>query len=486
MLYEKAWKATTMGTKCGPADRRAAESLKRSLRSLLILRYASICAAAWGFAWGAGVLVLRAATSMPRAPLAWGALGFVPALFIGWRTGLRRTPSADRLWAAVDRRNRAGGLVMSALETDLGGWRIGPLQTVPARWRAGRFAALFAASVAFVCVAFLLPASMSHHPGQKARLDVNRETEKLMDQVELLKEEKILDPRKADELAQHLERIREEAEGKDPAKAWEALDHLAQDSRNKAEDAAEERAGLGQKMAAAETLAEALAEAGEQMAPEALAEAMSALAELVSEAAEGSERLAEGLPESLLDAAKQGALTPEEMKELAERLKGLREELREGLANLCEAGLICPETMSELLSRCEGGDPAALAEFLAAEAGDGAGMGEGASESLRELLAAMPGRGGITRNGGGVPMTFGEETQKAGARFNPLALPPGSLESVRDSGLLGVSAVAPEVLEHEGPAPGALGEAEASGGAAEKATILPRHRGAVTRYFERE
>jgi hypothetical protein len=44
--------------------------------------------------------------------------------------------------------------------------------------------------------------------------------------VETLKEEKILEPEKAEDVQKQLERLQEKSSAVDPNKTWEALDHI--------------------------------------------------------------------------------------------------------------------------------------------------------------------------------------------------------------------------------------------------------------------
>jgi hypothetical protein len=74
-----------------------------------------------------------------------------------------------------------------------------------------------------------------------------------------------------------------------------------------------------------------------------------------------------------------------------------------------------------------------------------------------------------------------------GAKFKEQAITPAALKDLKDSQLLGISKGAPDKdKEHEAATSGALAGSTAGGGSANTQTILPRHRGAVERYFERK
>ena len=94
---------------------------------------------------------------------------------------------------------------------------------------------------------------------------VGAEVEKLAEKVELLKEEKILPPERAKSLEMALEQLEHEASGSDPAKTWEAMDHLEQSIAQASAEAAEEAARNAEKAARAEELATALDKSRDEM-----------------------------------------------------------------------------------------------------------------------------------------------------------------------------------------------------------------------------
>jgi hypothetical protein len=71
-------------------------------------------------------------------------------------------------------------------------------------------------------------------------------------------------------------------------------------------------------------------------------------------------------------------------------------------------------------------------------------------------------------------------------KFKEEALPPAELEALKGSRLAGLSREAPTVEKGGTPSKsGALQGAAAGTGSAHTQVVLPRHRGAVERYFER-
>jgi hypothetical protein len=83
-------------------------------------------------------------------------------------------------------------------------------------------------------------------------------------------------------------------------------------------------------------------------------------------------------------------------------------------------------------------------------------------------------------------LTFGSESERDGAKFKEETLPPADVAALKESVVAGVGKTAPKSDKPGGPSQsGALRGAAAGGGSANKPAILPQHRKAVERYFER-
>ncbi|MCX5685195.1 MAG: hypothetical protein NT049_16165 [Planctomycetota bacterium] len=465
---------------------RAVRAFLRKATATLTLRHALKWSAAWLFLWGLVVLVMRAAFGADALPLAWGLSALAVIFLAALVAALRRRPSARSAYALVDRVSSCGGLVMAASETPLGAWesQVPPLRAPTLRWRDRRTPVLFAAACVFAAISFAVPqwfvAAAIGNP-----LRVEKEVADLKDQIEALKEEKILTPEQAAELEERLRQTAEAAKGEDPAKTWEALDHINEVTAKAARASAEEALREAEKLSRAEALAEGLANDASKLDPAALAEGMKELAKMVDQATAESAALKEGLSKELSEACKSGSLKPGQCGDLAKALGECREGLAESLKKLADAKLID----AELAGRCVGLMPAegageGLAAFLKDAGGENAGLSS--LEQINLWLDGAPGRGGVTRGRGDAPMTWKDPSSKEGAEFKEEALAPGA-GSLKDSRLMGVSVGAPTVEAAGGPAKsGALNETPSGGGSANTRTVLPRHRGAVQRYFERK
>jgi hypothetical protein len=101
-------------------------------------------------------------------------------------------------------------------------------------------------------------------------------------------------------------------------------------------------------------------------------------------------------------------------------------------------------------------------------------------------MGECPGRGGVNEGPGAAQLQFGEKSSEEGFKFREEALPPSDLAALKESQSAGVSTTAPQKDKSGGtPQAGALAGAAAGGGSANAAGVLPQHRAAVGKYFDR-
>ncbi len=101
------------------------------------------------------------------------------------------------------------------------------------------------------------------------------------------------------------------------------------------------------------------------------------------------------------------------------------------------------------------------------------------------LAGEHPGRGGVTRGPGAAKLNYDNEVKEEGLKFKEHELPEGAVTALK-SQVVAVSRGSPEKDAKPGDAgSGALAGSASGGGSANTQTVLPRHRGAVERYFER-
>src|SRR6266540_637401 len=307
-------------------------------------------------------------------------------------------------------------------------------------------------------------------------MDVSREVENLSAQIEALKEAQVIEGAKAEALEQKLDQLGQEASGEDPAKTWEALDHLNDAVEKAAKEAAEAASARRERLDRAEALAEGLMAGGDQLDSKTMTEAMRTLGEMTREAVKENGSLAGDLSPETLEAIKSGSLKAEHLKDLSKALSQSKSALNQNLSKLSKSGMINPNALKGG-AQANRRDNSGLARFLKENA---------EKMSIDEAtLQWCAGKGGVDRGRGDAAMTWTDGSSEKDARFKEKVLPPSSVAGLNDSQLVGLSASAPTADTSGVAAHGALNSAASGGGSAYTQTILPRHRGAVRRYFDR-
>ena len=460
-------------------DNKAIREFRVKVAAFLALKKTLTIVTVWGLLWGTVVIVLRAAVGVPRFPLLGGGIGLMLAIGVAVILALRQIPTRTAVRASLDKHSGSGGLMMAAETVELGSWQeqMPPIRSPRLHWRGGVSWARFAGAVLFVCISFLIPQRFVDI-AKAQPLDISEEVNQLTEGIDILEEEEIIEFTQAETLEKKLEQLQADASGEDPVQTWEALDHIADTLSQESMEAAQDALSETEQLTEAETLAEALRHEGAEMDTGLLDEAMETLSGLVEEAAKENALLAEKLPELKGDIS---SLTPEQLKAISEALRFAKGDISERLAKLQEVNLIDLKTLTECekLGQC---NSAGLAAFLAENA-DKMSVSACVGGWCR---SAHPGRGGITRGRGDAPMTWSDSTTEEGAKFKAEALPLSDIASLEDSKMMGVSMAAPSVEKSGLPSKaGGLNGAKAGGGSSVTQTILPRHKGAVKRYFER-
>lgn len=386
---------------------------------------------------------------------------------------------------------------MAAGEQPLGGWenRLNSVSLPRLKWRSSRAWGLMALSVTFAAICLFLPIKyVSVNAGRS--MDVGKEAETIAAQIEMLKEEQIITEAKAEELKGKLDQLADEAAGEDPAKTWEALDHLANSVEKAAKDAAANAATKQEQLEKAEALAEGVMAGSDQMDAQLMTEAMQTLSTMMQGAMKDNEALAGQLSPETQEAIKNGSLNSDQLKEVANALGQSRQKLNQQLSKLSQTGMnrgnINPNSLKGGASASKR-DNSGLSKFLKENAqkmsvADAVGQwceGNGNGKDCPPGQNCPGGKGGVSRGRGDAAMTWTEGSDESNAKFKEKALPPGAVAGLQDSQLVGLSASAPEVQKGNLSAHGALNGSAAGGGSAYTQTVLPKHKGAVKKYFDR-
>ena len=283
--------------------------------------------------------------------------------------------------------------------------------------------------------------------------------------------------------------MQEKAEGRSPTKTLEALDRIRDKIQQAARKAAEAGLDKHEKLDDAERLAEELRKRGDKLNETVKAEALAELNDLVAKAKLDSDLLDLDVDPDLLKSLAQGTLSDEDLQRLADALKNADQRTRNTLERLAKERLI---------------DPDEIAKRMAEDPGEGDTEGEESIEdpmSLDDLMRCICRRGdgdgrrgndyrrGNGGRGGGrssPPITWSDGTSEDGAKYKEQVLPPSdSSRQLRDSQIIGVHRGDSEGADAKELAGRRTPRRNAGGGSANAAIVLPQHRGAVERFFDR-
>jgi hypothetical protein len=465
--------------------------LRARLSHVLAIRASVAWVTFWCFAWGTAVLVLRFA-GVERAPIALtaGLAGLACVVVAAAVRSRRELPAELSLRALVDRDSHAGGLLLAAAETDASAWASSIPRTVPhrIRWRGGRPLSLLLLSGIFVWAAFLVPARFVR---PTPRLDVGPEAARLEEQLGVLKDEEIIDLEQATLLEEQLDDLVKNADAGDPSKTWESLDSIAEAVDKAAAEAAEDAIRDTEQLASLETLAEGLGDASASISPADLAEAMKDLGVKTAEVAAANARFAAAIDPELAATLASGSATAAQLEALAKAAGMTREQLRETLQKMSQAGLADQKTMQRAEAAGRKGSSKELSDYLKENPGQGLSPGAMAAAGSANGDGDGPGAGGVSRGPGHGALQFTGQTADADRAFRELVLPESAIDSEAVSIPIASSPGLPDepgadAAAGGGGTTGALAGAASGGGSAARQQIRPRHRDAVSRYFERK
>jgi len=446
----------------------------KKLTLLLMVRGMVAWSTVWFFLWGVVVLAVRFSGLLKGKWLALGLLGCVPIALIAAIREWRRRESFTKLRAAYDDLNQCGGVIMAEEVTDMSQWQSQlPSPAVPAlRWRKGRAMGLLTMSAAFAAVILLLPDRLTTlHASQP--LQIGKLVGELKAEVQTLKDEKILEEKKAEETQKQLAKMEEKSSGLDPAKTWEALDHIKESDADLAKRAAEEALNKMTSLSAAQTLATAMQQASDQgMRDDIATHAAEDLASILKSAKLEDGLLKGDIPKELLEQL--DGVKPEQLQKLLSAIQFNKNNLGKTMANLSNLHLIDAKSLSQCQNAGQCTNCNALAAFLST-----------CTNGNCNLISLCYGKGGKGGGGGTGPMTWQDKSSEDNVKFKENALPPST--HLSDAQFVGVSKSAPQLSANDITAEhGALASAQASGGSANSQVILPQHRQAIQRYFKRD
>jgi hypothetical protein len=431
------------------------------------LRRAAETGAAYLFAFGAAVLVVKLLIPQAWPNVLWGGLGLIPAFALAWWLAGRSHSSRWQSVARLDSALSTGGLLMMLSELPHGEWEKA-LPQLEAAWKGAiprvrptRFSSflalplLFAAGACFVPLHEGTPAVVLRNTvGQQAA----QELEALLNSID---KEQVLDEEEKKQLQDEIRKIAEETrETPLTHEKWETVDAL----RERMKVRLESTAMIALKASDAAAMLAAASADGDvdldriDILEKDLGEALTKL---------GKKGVFKGAPQDLQDRLerlmKNGRFkAPDDAAEREELLDELREFLDDENRKLADLRKKC--------SGCRGGQDG--------DDEDAEGNCSGTCSSNR------PGRGGVTRGRGDAELTWGDESDKQGTKFKEVVLPRGSQDDPKDD-IVAIQKSAPiEEPGSDAPRSARRSDEAAAGQTTWNRKLNPRHRNAVRKYFD--
>jgi hypothetical protein len=229
---------------------------------------------------------------------------------------------------------------------------------------------MFMAGLVFLGVSFWFPQRLATWAEEP--LEIGNDVQQLLTKIEVLKEEKLIDKKRADFLMDQLRQVQEKAEGRNPTKTLEALDHVREQIAKTAQKAAESAKKTTEEYGKAEEAADSIRRNDEALEGKMKADALAELAKMVAKADAESQLLDMHIDPETMKALAESKLTTEQLKKLAEALKDSQSDLAKSLRKLHKAKLIDTKKLEECTEckSCEFVGARAFAELtkLVAEA----------------------------------------------------------------------------------------------------------------------
>ena len=472
------------------------DGFQSGIRLRLFLRDATAFCAAALFLGGALVLLKRIVFQQwhPYVPIIGTAALVVLALVLAFIRASRRTPSKRQLTIWLDATTDCGGFLSASLETDCSAWadriEMPPAPELNMAFPAPHVAALLTAALFFAASLFIdLGQAFQAGP---ATLDVHEEQQELESKLEILEQEPLVPQDEIEAARETLEELVENSSSANPARTFEGIEAL----RNLADSlAAEAGRSLEHSIDNFDKLSQT-ASALSQMSPDVpgRSKALEQFKQLAEQLAGDDAALAEFLKQSGDNLA--GSMTPEQLQSLAEQLANGSQDLKDRLEQLAQA------RRDQMQQQSGQGNGQSNGENGQGQGGGQTGFGNDSDldeEALQQWLEenapgaselsnaagqdanGTPGSGGITRGRADALLMYSGQTEDVGDERQNMVL-----ENHEPGQSVTISQFATDPGDETAERAKA-GSLSGTGQAAEHAEtrILPSHRGAVRRYFNR-
>ncbi|MCK5843576.1 MAG: hypothetical protein KAG97_02640 [Victivallales bacterium] len=449
----------------------------RSRLSIAIFADAWLSSAAIAVFAGGGVLLVFHAMGVSSSALEFSVLAIVFLAPLAHALFLLRRRSPDKRFIAVLLAATDGcadsGLIAAYGEANVEKWLDSDFQLKPPQviLEFQRRALVLALGVVFLLGASFMPKILPDKTIASG-LNISSDRASLKERMEMMEKERILENERAEELRKQLEEITVDAEGDNPEKTWEALDHLSDKLDESAVKAEEKTINQMTNVDLFETVAAKVSESAE-LDPTAVESALKGLDELLMKSG--------GFPPELRKMLKnfEGKFSADNLKKLLSKLGLTRKKLERLLEKIrrCESAK-CRMERHRLCSKGTGGKVSLddLKAFIESNC---------SRETAAALIAcAMPGNEGISRGRGDAEMSWRKRELDFSHEFKAVKLNSASSSDLKESVLIGRDRAAPEKGAFEKSSSGAFAEARVSKRNTNGFVVRPRYRGAVRDYFE--
>lgn len=461
---------------------------------------------AWNFIAGVIFLVLRHLQYFQIDFIGFSAAGLPVCFLAGMAVASRQIVSDEKLVALIDSCNNAGGLLLASFETGDLAWE----NRTATELQLPEFAVDYTQrlpglllSLVFLLLCVNVPV-YSLSGKNDPRIQFKEMREAALEQIEILAETGAIEIQEAEILKGTVEQISEASDRNDPSKTFEALDQLQEKLRHESALESQKEMDRLEELGSLSSLADKLSD--NQGDLEKMKEAARELMKQLSQSEMGQKMQQQGagdLSRSIEKALSDEVFSAEEAQNAAKELKdyiaGQAEKIKESAGKMLKARLIDRQTFEKLQS--EGRIKPLTAEELArnpdaeiivapgeaGQSGDGK-AGEGQSGELQMLLEnGQPGiPGGAGRDSGTAPLQYNRKTSEHGVTLTDEQLPAPKGSSLDNSITIGMGITAPQLLSDDNtPSATPVNWKQPGKLSGESDIILPRHRNAVKKYFDR-
>ncbi len=475
---------------------RAVKAVKAGIYWRLVGRWCVLTIAAISFLVGVLLLLCRsfAENSYAGELLLGGIVVWLLLLVVGMCCYPKHLPSSQSIIAWLDARSEGGGLMVATTEEGASVWqaRRSKISVPFIRWNTwGREMILAVCGVAFLLCAVFAPQIMREANMGKKILNIQDETKKIENQLEILEDNLEVNPEKLKEMKDLLADIQQYNDAGEASKTYEMLDLLQERIDREISEyfnetmehaiSSEKLAEALEKLSQLENHSEEVATASSE-----IAKFMAKLAEEDKELAALFRQLAEtgDLPSlsSLENASSQNPLTPEQQKKLAEFLKKNADKIKEKLKQMAEQmkknGCSSCENVSMASAEF---DLKALEEWLASNGGEECGS---AFTIAMQCGGMTGGNGEAGRGRGDAPLEFTNTAKEVEHNVTDLGV--DGMAKPDSTSVVKRTLVSPENV---GDGDNAVKAGKLAGGngkvKASSRPIHPQHRKEIENYFKK-